>query len=88
MHRVTDRVKGFYAKTKEPARLNMPRSPFWTFAPPSGVRAVNTLKRFRRFFALRVLWALCELCVAHFLPTQTTLEPFTGHCTGNSKQRV
>ena len=49
MHRVTDRVKGFYAKTKEPARLNMPRSPFWTFAPPSGVRAVNTLKRFPPF---------------------------------------
>jgi hypothetical protein len=27
MHRVTDRVKGFYAKTKKPARLNLSREP-------------------------------------------------------------
>jgi len=33
MHRVTDRVKGFYAKTKKPARLNLLRKPV------SGLRA-------------------------------------------------
>src|ERR1700674_3185177 len=35
MHRVTDRVKRFYAKTKKPARLNM------SLEPVSGLRTVH-----------------------------------------------
>jgi hypothetical protein len=95
MHRVTDRVKRFYAKTKKLARLN---ASLQTVSELRTVRFVSAPEiprnGFRRFFTLRVLRALCELCVQHFSAGPKNTRTICGYfqdttlATVNSKSEI